>query len=358
MRIVFFEDDPQPYEELHEQLESQVATTPNAARFVPPPRRPNEPAQSYDMRLRSQIRRFLSSPRVASLAVLDYDLTMYDPLVDRDGVQTVCQQIGVPVCVYTFQPGAATRTEYLLRSRDREISIDVAEQSSRVPQLLISYASGFDQLVANSNLSSTQRMDQFAKSVLKAPAEAALALQRYRWGPKTPVAVVRASRKLDSARKTRIVASTLGYWVVNELLHFAGVLLNATAAASYLDIDDQQFNERAEVRGLFDDAVYRGPFSETGPYWWTCELDRIIATGSPASSTHGTGYDLAQSKLGGISHCRCAEGHEGAGYFCIVSERPVCERHSVRPMALIPLGADRSRIRKREFARLPPWLTL
>ena len=69
-----------------------------------------------------------------------------------------------------------------------------------------------------------------------------------------------ADRKRHAELRQRL-PSLFGYWLVDSILRFPGLLLNAVASASYLDISVQAFE--GDVRNAFKSALYRGPFNDT-----------------------------------------------------------------------------------------------
>jgi hypothetical protein len=70
--------------------------------------------------------------------------------------------------------------------------------------------------------------------------------------------------------------SVLGYWLYDSILRFPGVLLNAVATASYLDIAEGHLGN-ATVQKLFKLALYSGPFEDRSePHWWRKTLDEVV----------------------------------------------------------------------------------
>jgi len=62
-----------------------------------------------------------------------------------------------------------------------------------------------------------------------------------------------------------------------------------------------------------------------------------------------TGRELAGREVADVRVARCAEegGHDGAGYYCILSDEPVCLEHSVPPGEWCPVGANRAHSEER-----------
>jgi hypothetical protein len=145
----------------------------------------------------------------------------------------------------------------------------------------------------------------------------------------------------------------LGNWLYNSILRFPGILVNEVAAASYLGIAVKDFTEKS-VQRLFEKAVYMGPFSDCGKWWWRRVLDKIIADGNCA-----TGSEYAKKKGREVKPCRCAEGnHYKTGFYCMILERPVCEEHSRGGISWFPGGADLARVSSSEYEKIGPFLGL
>jgi hypothetical protein len=158
------------------------------------------------------------------------------------------------------------------------------------------------------------------------------------------------------AWRDRLPVTTVGYWIHNQLLQFPGVLVGGTAAASYLDIDTAAFLD-PETRKVFESAKYAGPFSDVADYWWLAGLDAACAAlMEPADETLLTGRQAVERvRKCSVPKARCIKGHEGAGYYCLITKQPVCAEHSVRPGTWLPIGADRSRIETSKYDELSAW---
>jgi hypothetical protein len=153
---------------------------------------------------------------------------------------------------------------------------------------------------------------------------------------------------------TKRLPSLLGYWLYDSLLRFPGLLVNATAAASYLDIAIKQFNQ-SPVRKVFSKALYRGPFNDPNdPHWWRTELDELIRKAKVQS-----GNELASKAINrDLGHCLDSETRRRAGWYCMVKKVPVSEDNSVGNISWFPPGADLARIRKDVYEQMGPWLGL
>jgi hypothetical protein len=360
MRIVFFDDEPASFGRLSTPLGTLIGASAKVDRFDP---------GTIDARGPSRwpapaIRTYLLKPRVTDLVVLDYDLTAYNPPVPTELVQKVCEEEGVPVCLYTFQSGPRKRAEYLLRWRDRAIALDLNQSRAKAASLVAAYAKGFARIRAVFEEDSGGEIAKLSNRILRPPEGASLRLEQYQWGGSVPLRLLQISRDSGKAkgartRAIRFQTAAFGYWLVNDLLQFPGALLNEVAAASYLDISPDDFKGKPSVQLCFEKARYKGPFADVAAYWWTSKLDRILAEGASSDDNSvPTGFTYLSRKGESVSRCRCVEGHEGAGFYCVLTHQPVCAEHSVQPLAVFPVGANRSRIHRRAYRRLSPAVSM
>jgi hypothetical protein len=158
----------------------------------------------------------------------------------------------------------------------------------------------------------------------------------------------------EPERASRIISSELSYWLWESILRFPGILLNQVAAASFLNIDEKSFAKK-EIQGLFKKALYKGPFSSVSSRWWQDDLQAILNSNSVKS-----GLELAKARgFPHVSRCKCSvDPKEDAGYYCMLSEKPVSLKNSMGKIPYFPPGADLARIANPEFARVAPWAGL
>ena len=347
-RIVVFEDDDANFEKLNRGLAS-AATEMRAELFRYPGERPWEQVKGSG-ELPKLVEVHLLLPHPTSLVILDWDLSKYQHPVTSELVRGICEDLAVPICTYRTERGELGRVKRLQRWQANEIAIDSAKPPEVVAEIGASCLRGFVKIEAA--FASTPRLSEVVKKLLAPPASAEVQLDQYAWGSAEQFQVA------DREEQSRFAATALGYWIHNRLLQFPGVLLNPTAAASYLDVGVEAF-ERPEVRSFFEAALYHGPFAEIGPYWWTAGLDDLCAANSvPEDRAIVTGRTALQRKGIDVPPARCAHGHDGAGYYCIITRKPVCAEHSEQPTAWLPIGAERSRIDISRFQELGAWLAL
>lgn len=141
----------------------------------------------------------------------------------------------------------------------------------------------------------------------------------------------------------------LGNWLFLSILRFPGILVNATAAASYLNIADDDFGNPS-LRACFQDALYRGPYHDhsLGPWWWRDDLDAIVYE---SEAEDGRAYAIGQGHAD-IRECLDPHTQERAGYYCMLMQEPVSSKNSRGDISWFPSGADLARIRKDKFEKI------
>jgi hypothetical protein len=133
------------------------------------------------------------------------------------------------------------------------------------------------------------------------------------------------------------------------------VVVNEVAASSYLNIKQEVFQQDPQVQEPFSAARYDGPFAEAkGKLWWRGMLDDIVA-----DSSFADGNELASKKLARdlpASEC-CEDSSKTAGYYCMLTRKPVSFENSVGGLSWFPRGADLARISRSANEEVVPWLT-
>lgn len=298
------------------------------------------------------------------LVVLDAELNEYDAsTVRRANVREACSELGIPICVYHRDEGEYSDPESVKESDDQILRLAPREGGhARMAAKCAAIVKGFDEIqchLAKRMADATpeellEPPSEFIKELADVPISAKPDVDKYSWGQSESLAVLKEDEGKEDAIRRK--ATILGYWMVNQLLRYPGVLVNTVAAASYLGIEVEAFREDEEVRTKFDEAQYEGPFSELQDYWWTAELDNILAENTTVDDdgTVSTMEFLSREGIE-VSKVKCVEGHDGAGYYCILEDAPVCDRHSVSPEAWIPAGASLSRLREEAWMKLKGW---
>ena len=265
-------------------------------------------------------------------------------------------ELYVPLVTYTAPRADHANFRKLMRWSDAEILIDTTRDTDTIAKSCVAIANGFVAI-----------RECFAEKVEPHADFVARVLRLLGASPKTHAVVeqyaIAAFRrlvqveKLDESLRNRLACCAVGYWICNQLLMFPGLLVPAVAAASYLDIDVGEFAD-VNVRAVFDGALYGGPFSQLGPFWWVSELDAIRGGQMrPKDRELISGAVAAERALdrAPLRPSMCIKGHAHAGYYCLIHEAAVCEEHSTHPGTWLPVGADLSRVETERFKQLSPW---
>lgn len=321
----------------------------------------DESAESSDI---EQCRGFLLDVD-PDLVVLDADLTEFErSTVRKSDVREACRELGYPLCIYHRQSeGEYADPENIRDSDNRVIKIQPSEGHEKVRQECETLAAGFGALYEeatqlihkNGNEQQLQGPSAIVSELVDVPVASRPKLDQYSWGEAGGIEVFSdADSRNEVARQT---ATILGYWIINSVLKFPGVLVDETALASYLGVGVSEFRNHSEAKTVFNEAQYEGPFADRGPYWWLSEVDNILTLGTTTDDdgiVDGQTF-LEREKDIQLPPVKCVEGHEGAGYYDILDESPVCDEHSKSPDAWIPAGASLSRVSESESRVLEGW---
>lgn len=162
-----------------------------------------------------------------------------------------------------------------------------------------------------------------------------------------------ASGKANETEKRKLIVA-LGVWLADVVMQYPGILVDKTAAESYLDISPKSF-ERADVQEVFDSARLRDvPFAlDAYPKWWRHKLDDLVRVGDSV-----TGLELCKKKgLKRLTFCPCSVDPKlHAGYYCMATSAPISEEHSSGRVSWFPPGADLARLSKSFLRKLGPWI--
>jgi hypothetical protein len=175
----------------------------------------------------------------------------------------------------------------------------------------------------------------------------------YGVGDQNRLSQVPAKGKKDNEDWVKRIGCFLGYWLWDSILRYPGLLVNEVAAASHLNIATHDFR-KAKVRAVFKKALYSGPFADRDkPHWWRGMMDDIVSR-----EGYHDGLELIRQKLGTtFASSRCwVDPSKPAGYYCILSEKPVSLENSRGGLSWLPRGADLSRITTSLFDEYGPWI--
>lgn len=351
-RVLVFEDLDENYEEIRGSLEAALPNELALERF------------DHDAPIESDVvlnglEEQVKAPNFPLLIILDYDLTAARNQVRREHVRQLCEDHDLPLCIYHRIDSTPEDRLQVEEYEEDRIKINPSKGAEEVAHDGANIAKGFNQIRHSLAEALGNESRPAIPEILNAPRGVRGKLDQYSWG--NPGALMGGGPEMDRDDLIRRSTTHLGYWIHNELLEFPGALLNPVALAAYLDVDHEAFRDNPTYQEPFDDALYDGPFSELGRWWWTPKVDEIRAahmteddTEMPLGQTIFQRLDLPDIGQA-ICHDGESENHAGARYYCIIKEKPVCEEHSKNPEGWIPMGATRSRISRDELARLEPW---
>jgi hypothetical protein len=308
-------------------------------------------------KIHEKLRKIFEDPGTPiEMVIVDLDLSQYkDYDISEPVISDVCDSLGIPICMYSGHVDE-NELERIRNWSDRHIVLDsdktileIANQCGNIFKGFEAIKEEFKKVESESTLGPIDLISR----ILKAPGGAESLIVHYTTGYFS----LMTQRLRDEGQRNRFFPVLLGYWIYNSVLRFPGVLLNQTAAASYLDIDVKFFNNQ-EIKEAFEEARYKGPFYEITPLWWKDGLDELISevVVEGEDETPPSHLFLKQNGIDKIHRVRCEEGdHEGAGFYCIITKKPVCANHSTGNIAWLPQGAIYSRICGSKWDELGPW---
>ena len=354
--ILIFDDDPEERTSLAEEVTKSCHSATKVALFDGTvPLRADETHETYITRIIEELN---AEERIA-LIVCDKELGRFRKLpgLSANPVSAASTRTGIPFCQYSRQPSPGTREfarfDRLRRWSSDEITLEGLEPDQWAPQVACLH-DGFEQLaVGCRELPKEKPSPPAALAQLLDHPESESRIALYGSGAQGFLAetlVYYDPDDLDSdlselfGRMPRL----LGNWLFLSILRFPGILVNKTAAASYLNIHEDAFLADA-VHRVFAPARYSGPFHEhtLGPWWWRDELDAIVYG---AGCEDGLEYVSAKGLE--VSGCSDPETGDPAGYYCMLTRKPVSASNSCGDISWFPAGADLARIRKDLYDRI------
>ncbi len=329
---------------------------------------------SNEMALAEGIRE--NHPNVA-LIVVDHDLSnLKNRAISESSITAAAHTLAIPVCRYHRQPSSSSlRIDALWELNARVYSIDLKapsmaeKESHRFGTEVLNILEGFRRIASGYQALEEPVRKKGAPAVLSHILEKPaledffaaysegipflndmLIVQKLMEKTQREGAEQASGRAPDDL--SRRIPYMLGYWLHNFILRFPGLILNETAAASYLDIDTEDF-KKEEVLRCFDGARYEGPFSKGRRYWWRPMLDDLlIEQGDRDDILQANGLDANL-----IAHARShVSGTSPAGYYDIFSDRPISKEDSIGRLSWIPSGADLARVARDQYEEIAPIL--
>jgi hypothetical protein len=354
LKIVFFEDTATTQSQIQNALGAEGKGAVETVPFNPEQLGESEEEQGlmYEQRLLTALAR---EPYAgATLVLADRDLSKSKNFrgLSVTSVAAAAKKLFLPICSYARQPDVE---EYDWRGRWEEghIVLSLSEGEDELARRAVLAARGFAEIAAELPKVLQVKSNNTPVKVLAAllgKPEYAEKMALYGVGDQNRLAEVLAKRADQLVPR---MTHFLGYWLWDSLLRYPGLLVNEVAAGSHLNINEENF-KNPKVQVLFAEALYQGPFADANkPEWWRGELDDIVARENFAD-----GLELVQKKLDpniDRSHCSVEPGRT-AGYYCIISKRPVSLENSKGGLSWFPRGADLTRISNPKFDEYSPWL--
>jgi hypothetical protein len=357
--IVLFEDDSKRKRSLVRLIRESLSRSFQVVAFEPEAVR--RPVGPYEDRLRDELVRCHHDE--ALLYVSDRDLSKVTGYLglSEAAVSRAAERFGVPVALYAQGKSYRVLSRETFPGDGRLVLRDGtlvhhATEIARLARGFLETAGGIDGILK-------KRIDD------RSPASVAAHLMgrpqysdriaQYALGDqKTWAEVVRSTAlaATDTGQLRRRHTRLIGTWIYDSILRFPGLVLDVTAAGSYLDILPSLLSRDAEIQRLFESALYDGPFSDKEqPMWWRPDIDNLLL-----DENVETGRRLVKKKLRRtVSRCPCSVDPKlRAGFFCMLTLEPISEQESAGGLSWFPPGADLARVNKRQLEELRPWLAL
>lgn len=348
-RILLFDDDDSHRNEICQELSKLIG---DQAQIEPFDGKP-EPVEgfTYERHIERQLRGDHEVDPIGLIAC-DKELGLYSsyPGLSANAISVVARNLGVPFCQYSQNPNAnrreLARFDELRRWDCEEITLagnSIREWASDIAKLW----NGFESI--------TSRYQDRAINKLKPAAALAAIMGRkdaesrislYGSGDQSIMTEVFALVDESDPRGIKRMPRILGTWLQLSILRFPGLLVNETAAASYLNIATKDF-DKPEIQEYFKDAVYCGPFSELLKWWWRDDLDSILLEGNAED-----GKQFVDAQRARVEPCLDEQAGDRAGFYCMITQLPVSRANSKGNINWFPSGADLSRIRSDEFEQI------
>lgn len=355
IKIVLFEDREQTQSELVEALKKHLKTDGGVIPFGEFKESPADELRMYEDRLEGILS---TAPYAgATLLVVDRDLSMSKKFLGLsvNAVAGAAKRLAIPVCSYARQP-ATEDYEWRVRWEEGHIVLRFGIDDDELARQAVLAACGFAEITAKLPEIMKDKLNKSPAKILAAllgKPEYSDKIALYSVGDQNRLPEILAKAK-DVTDRVKRMGCFLGYWLWDSLLRYPGLLVNEVAAASHLNIATVDFRV-PEVRAVFEDAVYRGPFADPKrPQWWRGMLDDIVSR-----EGHNTGLELVRKEVRDtINPCQCSvDPSKPAGYYCIISENPVSLENSKGGLSWFPRGADLTRVSNLIFAEYGPWLS-
>lgn len=349
--ILVFDDLPEEENQIVQGLQRECDSAVTVEAFGHNTR--ENKGESYEQYIASWISKSFDPGQVA-LITCDKELGRYPhfPGLSAAPVSAVARRLGIPFCQYSrrAEESAQEFARYKgLRQWDSdEITLEGPDVTDWVKQIAALFR-GFEAIRARYAATVDRRTPAASLAAILGHPESESRIALYGSGEQgflKEILTFYDPQEPDLEGLQRRMPRVLGSWLYLSILRFPGILANAKAAASYLNIAVEQF-ERRDVQTLFESAKYAGPFAELGPWWWRAHLDRLI---EQAGCTDGRA--MAESHGIHLDECLDPQTKRRAGFYCMLTREPVSADNSRSGISWFPSGADLARIQKDKFDQI------
>lgn len=351
MKIVLFEDSKKYERELLSALKTALRDKGEPILFQAGTRKDDGRQVMYEALLEQD----LSGAGLldASLIVADLDLSslnLYGGLSEQ-AVRRVADKFGIPECSYAR---GEKEGQELLRNaelREARIAVSLRDGNDEFAKRVVSIAEGFafiENHLPDALKTPGKKSPGKVLAIILGKPEYAEKISLYASGDQHRLASV-LRVKGSEHEKLRRLTCLLGYWLWDSVLRYPGVVVNEVATSSYLNIREDSFRTNPDIQRLFTKARYNGPFAEAiGPVWWRGVLDDIVAASGASDGRDFAAKQLQQEVAS--SQC-CEDPSKPAGYYCMLSKKPVSLENSKGGLTWFPRGADLARISNKKFGK-------
>jgi len=346
--ILLFDDIQEELDQIKAELNNILRNSTEVVDFSPN----SQPSggESYDQYVSDWIEE-LAKTKDVGLIACDKELGRYRTLpgFSATPVSAVAQQKGIPFCQYSRQAGDEERDfanyNRLQRWSSEEITLEGIEPKSWAGQIAALFQ-GFQTIRNEYQQGLVARTPAAALATILGRADEESRISLFGSGGQGFLIETLAFYDPEAPDKhlvTKRMPRVLGNWLYLSILRFPGIVLNEVAAASYLNINETDFANPA-VQALFQDAKYKGPFWELGPWWWRSLLDQNL---DEAESDDGK--EIAAKHDIEVAECLDPDNGARSGFYCMLTRKPVSLENSRGGISWFPAGADLARIRKDKF---------
>jgi hypothetical protein len=356
IKVVLFEDTEQTRSEVLRALRDELSTEGSVVPFEPD-RLEETPAESegtYEDRLEA----ILNKPPYdnTTLVVADRDLSKSERFggLSVNSVAAAARRLAIPVCAYARAFKSDDDFTWRARWEEGLIVLSLSKGESELARKAAVAARGFVEIAERLPFVDVDANNSPAKllAALLGKPEFSSKIALYAVGDQNRLTELpREGQQREDWEKR--ATHFLGYWLSDSLLRYPGVFVSEVAAASHLNIKTESYL-REEVKALFAEALYDGPFADAqSPQWWRGLLDDIVVAENCAD-----GLEMVQRKVdANIGRSECSvDPTKSAGYYCIISALPVSLENSRGNLSWFPRGADLTRVNKLIFDEYGPWL--